>query len=251
MSNGKIDCYVDIASFYSYIAFVDILKNQALLQSHGVDVEFIPVLIGGINSKSGNKPPWTLPAKAQYAPFDAMRTAERVGKPGITAPEDLMSRSLTVLPMRALLFIKANYNRETFETVLHYLFHCFWTPPHRDVAAKEVFQEILAEVPSVFPETSQTGRSSKTLFGSSDVQKILDAAASPEYKDALKRTTDDAVNKGAFGAPWLWVRNRLGQEEPFFGSDRSHFVYKFLGLPYEDVKLLPPPVSDSASRHKL
>lgn len=63
MSNGKIDCYVDIgtelphggppllaaladltststaASFYSYIAFVDILKNQALLQSHGVDVE--------------------------------------------------------------------------------------------------------------------------------------------------------------------------------------------------------------------
>lgn len=122
--------------------------------------------------------------------------------------------------MRALLFIKANYNRETFETVLHYLFHCFWTPPHRDVAAKEVFQEILAEVPSVFPETSQTGRSSKTLFGSSDVQKILDAAASPEYKDALKRTTDDAVNKGAFGAPWLWVRNRLGQEEPFFGSDR-------------------------------
>lgn len=29
-----------------------------------------------------------------------------------------------------------------------------------------------------------------------------------------------------------------GRGNPFFGSDRFHFVYKHLGLPYRDVEVL-------------
>ncbi len=45
----------------------------------------------------GNKPPWTLPAKARYLTHDARRSCERAGKPEITPPKDLMAMAMTVL----------------------------------------------------------------------------------------------------------------------------------------------------------
>ena len=41
------------ASFFSYVAFADLRENLDLLKQHGVDVEFHPVLIAGINNLSG------------------------------------------------------------------------------------------------------------------------------------------------------------------------------------------------------
>lgn len=59
------------------------------------------------------------------------------------------------------------------------------------------------------------------LFSSADeCAAILAAAGTQESKDALARTTDDVLAKGAYGAPWLWVTNGEGKAEPFFGSDR-------------------------------
>jgi glutathione S-transferase kappa 1 len=34
---------------------------------------FIPFFLGGVNVGSGNKPPWTLPAKATYGKLDSDR----------------------------------------------------------------------------------------------------------------------------------------------------------------------------------
>lgn len=48
------------------------------------------------------------------------------------------------------------------------------------------------------------------------------------------------LGKGAFGSPWFWVRNGEGKEEPFFGSDRFHFMWEYLGLPWQDIEILPP-----------
>lgn len=44
------------ASFFSYVAFADLTSNLELLESHNVEVEFHPVLIGGINTLSGIHP---------------------------------------------------------------------------------------------------------------------------------------------------------------------------------------------------
>jgi len=38
----------------------------------------------------------------------------------------------------------------------------------------------------------------------------------------------------------MWVRNTEGKEEPFFGSDRFHFMWEYLGLPWQDIEILPP-----------
>ncbi|KAJ9155046.1 Thioredoxin-like protein [Pleurostoma richardsiae] len=244
---GKIDCYIDLASFYSYLAFNELLRNYETLKAYGVEVEFHPVLLGGINAGSGNKPPWTLPAKAMYGTYDARRSCDRAGHPEIGFPEDLMSMSHTILPLRALHYIKRHYPRDVFETAFYYFFDRFWTPPHQNLSQQPVFTQALAEVPSGFKGPG-TGDASRPVFSREEVAKILQAASTQEAKDLLKKTTQQALDQGAFGAPWLWVTNAEGKGEPFFGSDRFHFIYNFLGLPYQDVALLPPSGGKASSK---
>ncbi len=57
-------------------------------------------------------------------------------------------------------------------------------------------------------------------FEPDDVLNIMDSAQTPETKQKLADTTRKALDHGAFGAPFFWVRNAKGGEEPFFGSDR-------------------------------
>lgn len=70
------------------------------------------------------------------------------------------------------------------------------------------------------------------------MHEILTAAANPEIKAQLAANTEKVVKEqGAFGCPWFWVRNAQGKEEPFFGSDRFHYMWRFLELPFEDLRL--------------
>lgn len=73
------------------------------------------------------------------------------------------------------------------------------------------------------------------LFTPEECKAILEAANTAEYKQKLLDNTEEALKAGAFGAPWFTVRNSKGEETPFFGSDRFHFMYQFLGLPTNDM----------------
>lgn len=53
----------------------------------------------------------------------------------------------------------------------------------------------------------------------SDADPLLAQAETPEIKDELKRTTDEAVARGAFGAPTFFVGDVM-----FRGQDRLDFV---------------------------
>lgn len=50
-----------------------------MLKQYDVEVEFHPIFLGGINVGSGNKPPWSLPAKAKYGPYDLKRAIKWFG----------------------------------------------------------------------------------------------------------------------------------------------------------------------------
>lgn len=160
----------------------------------------------------------------------------------------------TQIPLRALHHVKRHYSLGTYLATWHYLFHAFWTlhePPITPAALRKALSDAPVDF-SFSPEASGEGKRKKKLFTSSEVEEILRAAASPEYKDALRQTTETALKLGAFGAPWLWVTNEATkQSEPFFGSDRWNHVYEFLGLPYQDVTLLPPPKTEKGVDAKL
>ncbi|KAK7737751.1 hypothetical protein SLS53_006371 [Cytospora paraplurivora] len=189
------------------------------------DPTLAPVTILTPRHGTGNKPPWTLKAKARYGAIEGRRATAHAGRPEIRFPKDLMPMAHTVLPLRALHYIKANHPREKYHAALEHFFHKFWTPPNLNLSQEDVFAKVLADFDGFSPD---------------ECEKILAGARSQEMKDALTRSTRSALDKGAFGAPWLWVRNDKGEAEPFFGSDRFQFVYKYLGLPHRDVELLPP-----------
>ncbi|KAI1878095.1 uncharacterized protein JN550_000277 [Neoarthrinium moseri] len=236
---GRIEIYLDVVSFYSYVAFKQLLKTRPILEAHGVEVDIKPVFLGAINAGSGNKPPWTLPAKAVYGGFDFNRTKKAVGIPEVSAPEDLMAVARTILSLRALHYIKASYPLDAYLTTWHYFFHLFWGPTKRNLTEASELAAALGKVPVGFSGPGSEG-DGKPLFTSQDVESIIKAAGEAKWKEGLKNAVDEALERGAFGAPWLWVTNSKGKSEPFFGSDRWHYVYEFLELPYQEVTLLAP-----------
>jgi 2-hydroxychromene-2-carboxylate isomerase len=80
--------------------------------------------------------------------------------------------------------------------------------------------KVLAEVPSGFKGLASLSETATALFSPEDVDRIMRATSSEEMKVLLKSTTQEALDRGAFGAPWFWVTNSAGDSEPFFGSDR-------------------------------
>lgn len=161
----------------------------------------------------GNKPPWTNEIKAKYLKHDSRRAAERIGLSNVESPPDLMAVSHTVSPLRALLYIKANYSQATFLAAFESLFMAFWTPPNVNLIPEENLRAVLQGA------REKPGKGdSKKLFTEEEVEKIMQSRG--QMKDVLLATTKRAVDQGAFGAPWIWVTNAKGEQEPFFGSDR-------------------------------
>lgn len=155
-------------------------------------------------------------------------------------------------PLRCLHYIKQTRPRAAFEAALHHLMRAFWAPPNTDLTAAANVARALRGVRKAAADDDDDDDASSPLllFSADEVDEIMRAAGTDEIKAALKRATQEALDRGAFGAPWLWVTDGEGRAEPFFGSDRFHFVYRFLGLPYRDVTLLPPP-SGGGEKSKL
>ncbi|GAD94169.1 hypothetical protein MGYG_05035 [Paecilomyces variotii No. 5] len=170
---------------------------------------------------SGNKPPWTLPAKARYGGYERQQATKYFKLPEFEAPS--FFPILSLLPQRAMTYIKANYPAEKFEKTLlllwDYLFY-----QHRDVSKPEVLTTLLTE---------------DAKFTPSETEAIIAATGEKKWKDALLAKTQEALDLGAFGAPWFHVINKKGEESMFFGSDRFHYMWQHLELPFEDFKILP------------
>ncbi|KAM3438473.1 hypothetical protein MY4824_003253 [Beauveria thailandica] len=231
MPGARIDVYLDFASSFSYIAFADLEANREKLAANGVTIEYHPIFLGGINVASGNKPPWSLPAKAAYLSYDTPRALRRVGLGHLQTPDDLMAFGMTVQPLRAIHYIRAHYPTPVFLAAFHFLIDRFWTAPNRKIGDADVLRQVLLE-------TTETVSGGPKLFTTAQVDEIMDGRAA--FKDSLKKETEEALAKGAFGAPWIWVTNAKGQEEPFFGSDRFNHVYAFLEIPFQDIAVLAP-----------
>jgi len=56
-----------------------------------------------------------------------------------------------------------------------------------------------------------------------DPAEMVALAADPQVKDILRHNTDDAIRRGVFGAPTMFVGDQM-----FFGQDRLDFVREAL-----------------------
>ena len=56
-----------------------------------------------------------------------------------------------------------------------------------------------------------------------DDYRLMEEIENSSIKSALKKNTDEAIARGAFGAPTFFI-----DEEMFFGNDRFEFIKKAL-----------------------
>src|SRR5699024_3992537 len=141
-----------------------------------------------LHAQTGNRPPWMLPARGKYVGRDGLRVASRAGLPDIRFPQNFMAMSNSTPALRALHFIRAKHSSEAFITALGFMFHSFFTPPHRDVPKPDSVAGILRDCPATFDSSGKAGEGKS--FTEQQVGEIMEAAGSAEMKASVKKETD-------------------------------------------------------------
>jgi len=228
---SKIECYVDCVSAYSHFAVKYLVEKRETLREHGVELDFIPVFLGGIMQNSGNQPPWTNIAKGKHGVFDRKRACKQFGVPYIDAPAFFPINSL--LPQRCMVVIKEKREQALFEKTFLSLWESLWQNG-LDVSQPEILRQTLAR-----------------NLDTEEIEAALVASKTDAVKKKLTANTQEALDRGAFGAPFFWVTNPHGVAEPFFGSDRFNHMFDFLELPVQHLAILPSERHNTEGRANL
>jgi 2-hydroxychromene-2-carboxylate isomerase len=196
MTAPRVEFFFDLVSPYSYLAYG---RVNRICEEHGVDLVLRPMLLGAVHKAVGLQAPIEIKSKGRYQLRDIQRWAEHYGL-SMTFPDPFPFRTLTT--MRAVVALEGDGDLEPFTREA---FNLYWeeggAPKGREEADED---EPLREV------ARRIGRRP---------EEVLEKASSGEAKEALKRSTAEAVERGVFGAPTFFVG-----DEMFWGNDRLHFV---------------------------
>ncbi|WP_297841103.1 2-hydroxychromene-2-carboxylate isomerase [Pseudomonas sp.] len=192
----KVEFFFDVGSPASYLAWTQLPKICA---AKGAELVFRPMLLGGIFQATGNVSPAAVPAKGRHSTIDLGRFARRYGVSLLMNPHFPIN---TLQLMRAVTGVQMRHP-ERFEPFLAELFNALW------VEALNL------------NEPQLVGRT--IIRAGFSVEEILALTNEPDVKAQLRSTTDDALERGVFGAPTLFVGDQM-----FFGQDRLDFVEEAL-----------------------
>lgn len=192
----QVEFYFDIVSPYSYLAHAPV---ERVCKEYGVDLVYRPMLLGGVLNAVGLQAPIEVPSKGSYQVRDIKRWAEHYGLP-MRFPEPFPFRTLKT--MRAAMWCAEEAEIEPF---VREAFSLYW----EEDGAPKGFDEADEDEPL---------REVARRIGADPVE-VFDAASEPEIKQSLKRATDEALDRGVFGAPTFFVG-----EEMYWGNDRLFFV---------------------------
>jgi len=192
----SVDFFFDVGSPSSYLAWTQL---PGLCASHGAELVYRPMLLGGVYQATGNASPATIPVKGRYTQMDYERHARRYGVPFQGNPHFPV---ITLFLMRAVTGIQLR-RPEQLQQLLACVFKALWIDA-LNLNDAQLTARILTE-------------------GGFDPAEIERLTQDPETKAALKATTQEAVERGVFGAPTLFVGDQM-----FFGQDRMDFVREAL-----------------------
>ncbi|MBT2342319.1 MULTISPECIES: 2-hydroxychromene-2-carboxylate isomerase [Pseudomonas] len=193
----SVEFYFDLGSPTTYLAYTQLPTLCAQTNSTLI---YRPMLLGGVFKATGNASPITIPAKGPYLFKDLNRFANRYGVAFKLNPYFPIN---TLLLMRAVTGMQLR-QPERFEAFVACLFRALW------IDARNLNDP--ATVAAVLDE------------GGFDPDYVLALTADEQVKQALKTATEEAIERGVFGAPSMFVDNEL-----YFGQDRLDFVREALG----------------------
>jgi 2-hydroxychromene-2-carboxylate isomerase len=190
MTGMKLELFFDLSSPYSYLAATQV---EALAARTKAELAWRPMVLHAVHKATGNDMPARVAAKALWMWRDLNRWAEQYGVPF------KMSSHFPANTVNAMRLVLVADEQGKAGTVALACFRAMWVDD-RSLADEEVLRQIAAP------------------YGID-----LAAIARQEIKDRLRANTDEAIARGAFGAPVLFVGDEL-----FWGNDRLHHVEKAL-----------------------
>lgn len=181
-----IEFCFDFISPYAHLAW---LQMEKLGERLGHEVRPVPVLLAGMLSALGTRGPAEVPARRAYLFKNLIRVAHRSGT--------------RIVPPKA----------HPFSPILPLRIACLASlePRMRSQVITTLFRTAWMEGGSI--DTAEAISDSLRRVGI-DAAPLLEEAALPEAKDRLRSNTDDALARGAFGVPSMFVDGEL-----FFGFD--------------------------------
>lgn len=191
-----VEFYFDLGSPATYLAYTQLPK---ICEQTDSQLIYIPILLGGIFKATGNASPATVPAKGQYLFQDLGRYASRYGVPLKFNPHFPIN---TLMLMRAVTGIQLRQS-ERFLAFIDCLFKALWVDG-RSLDDPATVAAVLTQ-------------------NNFDPNEVLALTSDEAVKAVLKENTEQAVQRGVFGAPSMFVDGQL-----FFGQDRLDFVIEAL-----------------------
>ena len=188
--------FFDVGSPASYLAWTQL---PALCARAGATLVLRPMLLGGVFQATGNASPVTVPTKGRHVFIDLARFARRYGVPLAVNPHFPV---ITLYLMRAATGLQL-HEPERLHEFLRAAFHALWVDA-LNLNDAQITADVLA----------------RADFAPAHIDALV---ADAQVKLVLRKTTEEAVQRGAFGAPTVFV----GQEM-FFGQDRLDFVREAL-----------------------
>ncbi|RZL63450.1 MAG: 2-hydroxychromene-2-carboxylate isomerase [Variovorax sp.] len=187
-----IDFYFDFGSPAAYLAATQLPHIAA---DTGATLVWKPMLLGGVFQATGNHSPADIKPKGPYMTVDLQRFAKRYAVPFVHNPHFPIN---TLLLMRGAIGVQSQMP-DRFADYVKAVFTAMWVDGLN-----------LNDAATVGSVLQTAGF---------DAAAILALANAQATKDQLKATTAEAVERGVFGAPTMFVGDQM-----FWGQDRLDFV---------------------------
>lgn len=184
------DFYFDFVSPYSFLAHQEIKKIE---KKENIKIKYKPILLGGLHNLNGITAPAFIPSKAKFMIRDCKLIAEK---------NRIRFKFNSYFPIKTLNLMRGAMIAEEDDFQAFYIdkiFDAIWRDG-LNMNDQNIIDKIIKNI-EINP---------KTFFLRASSQNI---------KAILKKKTDDAYQKGIFGAPTFVVNNKI-----FWGQDRLEFV---------------------------
>lgn len=196
--NKNVEFFFDVGSPASYLAWTQL---PSICESEGAELIYRPMLLGGVFQATGNASPASVPSKGAHTSLDLKRHARKYGVPLEINP---FFPIMTLTLMRGAAGVQMHMP-ERFQDYLGGVFKALWIEPI---------------------DLNQPALTAKALTSAGfDPAELMTLANGTDVKAALRATTDEAIARGAFGAPTMFVGTDM-----FFGQDRLEFVREALRI---------------------
>jgi len=186
----KVEFHFDFGSPNAYLAELVLPEIE---RRTGVTFDYVPVLLGGVYKATGNMSPADSLRGIKNKPeYNALETQRFLRRHNITR-----FKPNPFFPVNTLMLMRGAVAAQfegMFESYFRAAYHHMWVEPKKmDDAA--IFREAF-------------------LSSGLDIDRLIARAQQDDVKKKLIENTSDAVARGSFGSPTLFVGNEI-----FFGKD--------------------------------